>query len=53
MCNGDVVILNPLFNFDPMKGLKHWGNVRMFGSTGNGTFKTIFNRLKVLNFSDG
>ena len=24
-CNGDDLILNPLFNFEPMKGLEHWG----------------------------
>ena len=31
VCNGDDLILNPLFNFEPMKELEHWGNVRMFG----------------------
>ena len=31
--NGDDLILNPLFNFESMKELEHWGNVRMFGST--------------------
>ena len=34
VCNGDDLILNQLFNFEPMKGLEHWGGVRMFGSTG-------------------
>ena len=29
--NGDDLILNPLFNFEPMKELEHWGDVRMFG----------------------
>ena len=27
MCNGDDLILNPLFNFEPIKGLEHWGDV--------------------------
>ena len=53
VCNGDYLILNPLFNFELMKGLEHWGDVRMFGSTGNGTCKSILNMLKVLNLSDG
>ena len=51
MCNGDDLILNPFF--EPMEGLKHWGDVRMFGSTGNGTCKSILNMLKSLNFSSG
>ena len=51
--NGDDLILNPLFKFEPMKGLEHWGDVRMFGSMGNGTCKTILNMLKALNLSDG
>ena len=53
MCNGDDLILNPLFNFEPMEGLEHGGDVRMFGSTGNGTCKSILNMLKALNLSDG
>ena len=53
VCNGDDLILNPLFNFEPMKGLEHWGDVRMFGRTGNGTCKSILNLLKALNLSDG
>ena len=52
VCNGDDLILNPLFNFEPMEGLKHWGDVRMFGSTCNGTFKFNLNMLKALNLSD-
>ena len=51
--NGDDLILNPLFNFEPMKGLEHWGDVRMFGSASNSTCKSIFNMLKALNLSDG
>ena len=52
MCNGDDLILNPLFNFEPMKGLEHWRDVRMFRSTGIGMCKSILNILKVLNLSD-
>ena len=47
VCNGDDLILNPLlFNFEPMEGIEHWGDVRMFGSTGNGTRKSILNMMK-------
>ena len=53
MCNGDDLILNPLFNFEPMKGLEHWGDVRMFESMGNGMCKSLWNMLKALNLSDG
>ena len=53
VCNGDDLILNPLFNFEPMKGLEHWGAVRMFGSASNSTCKFILNKLKTLNLSDG
>ena len=53
VCNGDDLILNPLFNFEPMEGLENWGDARMFGSTGNGTCKFILNMLKSLNLSDG
>ena len=53
VCNRDDIILNPLFNFEPMKGLEYWGDVKMFGSVGNGTCKSIFNMLKALNLSDG
>ena len=52
MYNGDDLILNPLFNFEPMKGLEHWGNVSMFGSANNSTCKSILNMLKALNLSD-
>ena len=31
VCNGDDLILNPLFNFEPMKGLEHRADLRMFG----------------------
>ena len=53
MYNGDDLILNSLFNFEPMKRLEHWGEVRMFGSTSNSTCKSILNMLKALNWSDG
>ena len=53
VCNGDDLILNPLFNFEPMEELEHWRDVRMFGRTGNGTNKSILNMLKALNLSDG
>ena len=52
VCNGDDLILNRLFNFEPMEGLEYWGDVRMFGSMGKGTCMTIFNMLKALNLSD-
>ena len=39
VCNGDDLILNPLLNFEPVKGLEHWGHVKMFGSASNCTRK--------------
>ena len=53
VCNGNDLILNPLFNFEPMKGLEHWGDVRMFESASKSTCKFILNMLKALNLSDG
>ena len=53
MCNGGDLILNLLFNFEPVKGLEHWGDVKMFGSVSNSTCKSILNILKALNLSDG
>ena len=53
VCNGDDLMLNPFFNFEPIKGLEHWGDGRMFGSAGNGACKSILNKLKELNLSDG
>ena len=53
VCNGDDFILNPLFNFEPMKGLEHWGDARMFVSASNSTCKFILIMLKALNLSDG
>ena len=53
MCNGDDLVLNPLFNFEPTEGLEHWGDVRMFGSASNSSCKSILNMLKALNLSDG
>ena len=52
-CNGDDLILNPLFNFEPMKGLEPWGDVRMFGSASKSTCKSFLNMLKALNLCDG
>ena len=51
--NRDDFILNALFDFEPMKGFEHWGDVKMFGSAGNNTCKSILNMLKALNVSDG
>ena len=53
VCNGDDLIFNPLFNFEPMKRLEHWRDVRIFGSASNRTCKSILNMLKALNLSDG
>ena len=47
VCNIDDLIMNTLFNFEPMKGLEYWGDVKMFGSTGKGTCKSILNVLNV------
>ena len=52
VCNGDDLILNPLFNFESMKGLEHWGDVRMFGSASSSACKSILNMLMALNLSD-
>ena len=49
----DDLIMNPLFNFEPVKGLEYWRDVKMFGSAGNSTCKCVLNMLKALNFSDG
>ena len=53
VCNRHDLILNPLFNFEPVKGLEYWGDVKMFGSAGNGSCKSILNMLKALYLSDG
>ena len=53
VCNRYDLLLNPFFNFEPMKGLEYWGDVKMFGSAGNGTCKFILNMLNALNLSDG
>ena len=53
MYNGNDLILNPLSNFEPMKGLDHWEDVRMFESASCSTCKSILNMLKALNLSDG
>ena len=51
--NGEDLILNALLKFEPMKGLEHWGDVRMFGVASNSACKSILNMLKALNLSDG
>ena len=53
MCDRDDLILNPLFNFEPVKGLHYWGDVKISGSAGNGTCKSVLHMLKALNLSDG
>ena len=53
VCNRDYLMLKPLFHFESMKELEHWGDVRMFGSASNSTCKSILNMLKALNSSDG
>ena len=53
VCNRDDLIFNPLFNFEPMKELEHWGDVRMYGNTGNGMCKPVLNMIKAPNLSDG
>ena len=53
MCNGDELILNPLFNCEPMKGFEHREDVILFGSASNSTCKFILNMLKAINLSDG
>ena len=53
MCNRDDLILHPLFNFEPMKRLEYWRDVKMLGSAGNGTFKSILNMLKAHKLSGG
>ena len=40
-CNRDDFILNPLFDFEPVKELEYWGDVKMFGNVGNGTFMSF------------
>ena len=49
--NRDDLILNPLFNFGQMKALEYWRDVKMFGSAGNSTCKSILDMLKALNLS--
>ena len=53
MCNGDDLILNLLFNFEPMGGLEHWGDVRMFGSTGNVTCNVLVQSCQDLKITWG
>ena len=53
VCDGDDLTCNPLYNFEPMKGLDYWGDVIMFESAGNAMCRSILNMLKALNLSDG
>ena len=53
LCNRDDLVLKALFNFEPMKGLEYWRDVKIFGSAGNSTCKFILNMLKALNLSNG
>ena len=53
MCHRDDLILNPLFNFEPMKGLEYWGDVKMFENAGDSTCQSILNMLKALNLVMG
>ena len=53
VCDRDDLILNQLFNFEPVKLFEYWGDVKMFGSAGNGTCKSVLNMMKALNLSDG
>ena len=54
VCNrDDLIILNALFNFKPMKKLEYWGDVNIYGSANDDTCKSILNVLKAFNLSDG
>ena len=53
MCNGDDLLLNSLFDIKPIKRLDYWIDVKMFGSTSDGTFKSILNVLKVFDLGVG
>ena len=37
MCNGNDLILNQLFNFEPVTELEYCRDEKMFRSAGNGT----------------
>ena len=52
VCDRYDLIFNPLFNFEPVKGLEYWVDVKMFGNAGNGTCKSILNMLKAINLID-
>ena len=54
VCDRDDLILNALFDFELMKSLEYWGDVKMFGSASNGTCKSnmILNMLNAFNLSD-
>ena len=52
VCNRDDLILNALFDFEPVKRLEYCHDVELFGNAGNGTCKFISNVLKSFNFSE-
>ena len=52
-CDGNDLVLNPLFKFEQMKELEHCGKVRIFGSANNGTCKSICLSRRRLNLSNG
>ena len=47
-CDRDDLILNSLFNFETVKGREYCEDMKMFGSAGNGTCKSVMNMLKRL-----
>ena len=51
VCDRDDLILNALFDYEPMKSTA--GDVKLFGSSSNSTCKSILNMLKAFNLSDG
>ena len=52
MCNGDYFVMNPLFNFAPLKGFKCGSNVRMFRGAGESAGMCIFHLLKAFNLRE-
>ena len=51
VCHRDNLVLDPLFDFKPMKGVL--GRCENILGMGNEACKSIFNMLKPLNLSDG
>ena len=48
VCDRDELILNPLFNFEPVKGLEYRRDVNTFRNACYGTCKSVLNMLKAL-----